>query len=153
MSLQQVPERSATTGEVLRDGRLHTGDLGHADSDGYVFITGRKELIVSSTGKKIYPSRVESLFKMEPLISQVLLIGDRLPYLTALSPSTLRPPKRLKGMEHLKGHPSAVIAQAPAVAAEIQKAVVRVNQQLAPFEQVRGTVFSGGTFFHRRTAN
>jgi len=74
-----------TTAEVLRDGRLHTGDLGHMDSEGYVFITGRKkELIVSSTGKKIYPSRVESLFKMEPLISQVLLIGDRLPFLTAL---------------------------------------------------------------------
>ena len=55
------------------------------DSDGYFFITGRKkEMIVSSTGKKIYPSRVENLFKMEPLISQVLLVGDRLPYLTAL---------------------------------------------------------------------
>ena len=50
----------------------------------------KKELIVSSTGKKIYPSRVESLFKMEPLISQVLLIGDRLPYLTALF--TINPP-------------------------------------------------------------
>ena len=55
------------------------------DADGYLFITGRKkEMIVSSTGKKIYPSRVESLFKFEPLISQVILIGDRLPYLTAL---------------------------------------------------------------------
>jgi long-chain acyl-CoA synthetase len=121
----------ATTADVLRDGRLHTGDLGHADADGYVFITGRKkELIVSSTGKKIYPSRVESLFKMEPLISQVLLIGDRLPYLTALFTINVAAAEALKGMEHLKGHPAAVLA-------EIQKAVARVNQQLAPFEQVR----------------
>ena len=65
----------ATTAEVLRDGWLHTGDIAHADDEGFIFITGRKkELIVSSTGKKIYPSRVEALFKMEPLISQVLLI-------------------------------------------------------------------------------
>ncbi len=127
-----------TTAEVLRDGRLHTGDLGHMDSDGYVFITGRKkELIVSSTGKKIYPSRVESLFKMEPLISQVLLIGDRLPYLTALFTINPTAAESLKGMEEWQGRSSAEVAQAPPVVAEIQRAVVRVNKQLAPFEQVR----------------
>jgi long-chain acyl-CoA synthetase len=127
-----------TTAEVLRDGRLHTGDLGHMDSDGYVFITGRKkELIVSSTGKKIFPSRVESLFKMEPLISQVLLIGDRLPFLTALFTINITVAESLKGMEEWKGRPSAEIAQAPPVVAEIHKAVIRVNRQLAPFEQVR----------------
>jgi long-chain acyl-CoA synthetase len=127
-----------TTAEVLRDGYLHTGDLGHMDSDGYVFITGRKkELIVSSTGKKIYPSRVESLFKMEPLISQVLLIGDRLPFLTALFTINLTAAESLKGMELWKGRSPGEIAQAPPVVAEIHKAVVRVNRQLAPFEQVR----------------
>lgn len=127
-----------TTAEVLRDGWLHTGDLGHADQEGYVFITGRKkELIVSSTGKKIYPSRVEGLFKTESLISQVLLIGDRLPYLTALFTINVAAAESLKGMEQWKGRPSAEIVEAPPVRAEIQKAVVRVNQQLAPFEQVR----------------
>ncbi len=54
-----------TTAEVLREGWLHTGDLGHIDEESYIFITGRKkELIVSSTGKKVYPSRVEAIFKM-----------------------------------------------------------------------------------------
>ena len=128
----------ATTAEVLVDGWLHTGDLGHVDSDGYFFITGRKkELIVSSTGKKIYPSRVENLFKMEPLISQVLLIGDRLPFLTALFTINTAAAETLKGMDEWKGRPAADVAKAPPVLAEIQKAVARVNKQLAPFEQVR----------------
>jgi len=128
----------ATTAEVLRDGWLHTGDIGHIDSDGYVFITGRKkELIVSSTGKKIYPGRVEALFKMEPLISQVLLIGDRLPYLTALFTINPAAAESLKGMEEWRGRPANELVQAPPVLAEIQKAVARVNKELAPFEQVR----------------
>jgi long-chain acyl-CoA synthetase len=127
-----------TTAEVLRDGWLHTGDLGHADSEGYIFITGRKkELIVSSTGKKIYPARVENLFKMEPLISQVLLIGDRLPFLTAIFTVNPAAADALKGMEPWKGRAASEIAQAPPVLDEIRKAVARVNKQLAPFEQVR----------------
>ena len=93
-------------------------------------------MIVSSTGKKIHPSRVENLFKMEPLISQVLLIGDRLPYLTALFTLNQVAAEALKGVDEFKGRP-ADMAQAPAVLSEIQKTVTRVNKQLAPFEQVR----------------
>lgn len=129
---------AATTAEVLRDGWLHTGDVGHADEDGYLFITGRKkELIVSSTGKKIYPSRVESLFKMEPIVSQVLLIGDRLPYLTALITFNPAAAQALKGMDQWQSRPPAELATAPLVLAEIRRVVTRVNNQLAPFEQVR----------------
>ena len=128
----------ATTAEVLRDGWLHTGDIAHTDEDGFIFITGRKkELIVSSTGKKIYPSRVEALFKMEPLISQVLLIGDRLPFLTAIFTLNMTAAESLKGMEQWKGKAPKEVAAAPPVTAEIQKAVHRVNKHLAPFEQVR----------------
>ena len=128
----------ATTAEVLRDGWLHTGDVGHRDDEGFYFITGRKkELIVSSTGKKIFPGRVENLFKMEPLISNVLLIGDRLPFLTALFTINLTAAETLRGMEGLKGSPVSELAKAAPVVAEVQRAVHRVNAQLAPFEQVR----------------
>jgi long-chain acyl-CoA synthetase len=125
----------ATTAEVLRDDWLHTGDLAYIDSGGYIHITGRKkELIVSSTGKKIFPARVESYFKTEPLISNVLLIGDRLPYLTALF--TINPASA-EAIAGAQGRSAADLSQAPAVLAEIQKIVARVNKQLAPFEQVR----------------
>jgi long-chain acyl-CoA synthetase len=128
----------ATTAEVLRDGWLHTGDIAYADDEGFLFITGRKkELIVSSTGKKIHPARVEALFKIEPIVSQVLLIGDRLPFLTALFTINPAVAETLKGMEPWKGRPAHEVAAAPPVTAEIQKAVSRVNKQLAPFEQVR----------------
>ena len=127
-----------TTAEVLRDGWLHTGDIAYIDSDGFVFITGRKkELIVSSTGKKIFPSRIESLFKVEPLISQVLLLGDNLPYLTALFTINPAVAETLKGMEEYRGRPASEVASAPPVTAEVRTAVDRVNRQVAQFEQVR----------------
>jgi long-chain acyl-CoA synthetase len=111
-----------STAAVLRDGWLFTGDIAELDSDGYVYITGRKkELIVSSNGKKIYPARIEGLFKAEPIVNQVVLIGDRLPFVTALVTVNVATAETLKGP----------------VQAEVQKAVARVNKQLAPFEQIR----------------
>jgi long-chain acyl-CoA synthetase len=127
-----------STADVLFGEWLRTGDLAEIDAEGYVFITGRKkELIVSSTGKKVFPSRVEAFFKLEPLISQVLLVGDRLPFVTALFTINPATAETLKGMEPWKGRPVEDVSQAPPVLAEIQKAVARVNKQLAPFEQVR----------------
>jgi long-chain acyl-CoA synthetase len=109
---------------VLRDGWLYTGDIAEIDADGYVYITGRKkELIVSSNGKKIYPARIEGLFKTEPIVNQMVLIGDRLPYVTALFTVNVANVEGLKGREP--------------VLAEVKKAVARVNKQLAPFEQIR----------------
>jgi long-chain acyl-CoA synthetase len=126
------------TEAVLKDGWLYTGDIAEIDSEGYVYITGRKkELIVSSNGKKIYPSRIEGFFKTEPLINQMVLIGDRLPYVTALFTVNTANAEQLKGMESMKGRDVREIALAPQVSAQIQDTVTRVNKQLAPFEQIR----------------
>jgi len=127
----------ASTANVLRDGWLYTGDIAEIDSAGYVYITGRKkELIVSSNGKKIYPARIEVLFKTEPIVNQVVLIGDRLPYVTALLTVNLAHAEALKGMPR-QDSGERKLAEAPPVLDEIRKAVARVNKQLAPFEQIR----------------
>ncbi|MCI0332047.1 MAG: AMP-dependent synthetase/ligase [Planctomycetes bacterium] len=73
------------TAAAMNDGWLHTGDLGHLDADGFLFIRGRKkELIVLSTGKKVVPTQVENLLTVSPLIEQAIVFGDGQPYLIAL---------------------------------------------------------------------
>ena len=90
-------DEAATRSVVDAEGWFSTGDIAEVDADDYWYITGRKkELIVSSNGKKIYPSRIENLFKMEPLVNQVVLVGDKKPYVTAIL--TLNP-ANLKGVK------------------------------------------------------
>jgi long-chain acyl-CoA synthetase len=73
------------TREVVRDGWLHTGDLGELDSDGFLRITGRKkEIIVTAAGKNIVPAYIESLLCNDPLIDQAFVVGDDRNYLGAL---------------------------------------------------------------------
>ena len=75
----------AATAEVIRDGWLHTGDLGELDAEGFLTIRGRKkELIVLSTGKKVSPTRVEGLLNASPLVEQVAVFGEGRAALVAL---------------------------------------------------------------------
>ena len=127
-----------STAAVLRNGWLHTGDVAEFDSEGYVYITGRKkEVLVNSNGKKVYPALVEGLFRMEPLVNQVVLVGDNQPYVAALL--TLNHPlaEALPGMGEYQGKSAAEVVAAPPVVAEVKRIVQKANKQLAPFEQIR----------------
>ena len=73
------------TDETIRDGWLHTGDLGRLDEDGHLTITGRKkEMIVTATGKNVFPSHVERLLCRDPLILQAVVFGESRNCLSAL---------------------------------------------------------------------
>lgn len=78
-------QNEQATSEAIRDGWLHTGDLGQLDADGFLRISGRKkEMIVLSTGKKVHPTNVESLLTASPLIEQAAVFGEGRPCLVAL---------------------------------------------------------------------
>ena len=75
----------AATAAVLQDGWLATGDIGHFDADGFLYITGRKkEMIVTTTGKNVFPAHLEALLCQDPLILQALVVGDQRSSLAAL---------------------------------------------------------------------
>jgi long-chain acyl-CoA synthetase len=76
---------AAATADALRDGWLHTGDIGEIDPDGYIRITDRKkDIIVNSGGDNVAPQRVEGFLTLQPEIGQAMVYGDRRPHLVAL---------------------------------------------------------------------
>ncbi len=75
----------AATAELLQNGWLHSGDVGQLDEDGFLQITGRKkEIIVTSGGKKTAPSHLEGLLKGIEPIGNAMVVGDNRNYLVAL---------------------------------------------------------------------
>jgi long-chain acyl-CoA synthetase len=129
---------AATASVISADGWFSTGDIAEVDSEGYWYITGRKkELIVSSNGKKIYPARIENLFKMEPLVNQVVLIGDKKPYVTALLTVNVQHAQALKGVGSTSDQTTKGLVNTEPVSKAVGEVVKRVNKQLADFERIR----------------
>ena len=78
----KLPEKTA---ETIRDGWLHTGDVGRIDADAFVSILDRlKDIIITAGGKNITPSEIENQLKFSPYIADAVVVGDRRPYLTCL---------------------------------------------------------------------
>jgi long-chain acyl-CoA synthetase len=131
-------DENATRSVLSEDGWFSTGDIAEVDDEGYWYITGRKkELIISSNGKKIYPARIENLFKMEPVVNQVVLLGDKKPYLTALLTLNMGQLQTIKGAEIAEDKSPAEIVRTEPVNKAVHDAVSRVNRQLADFERIR----------------
>jgi len=72
--------RTEATAEMLRDGWLHTGDIGHLDEDGYLFITSRKKDLIKPSGHQVYPGEVEEIIQQHPSVQEVAVAGIPDPY-------------------------------------------------------------------------
>ena len=127
----------AATAQALREGWLHTGDIGALDADGYLKITDRKkDMIVNSGGDNVAPAKVEGIMLLEPEIGQILIYGDRRPHLVAL----IVPHREFVVAFARKHHCEPDLAQLaanPEFRAALNDAVRRANERLSPIERVR----------------
>jgi long-chain acyl-CoA synthetase len=126
------------TAEVLKDGWFHTGDIGQIDAEGYLSITDRKkDLLVTSGGKKIAPQPIEGVLKQSPLVGEAVLLGDRRKYAAVLIvPEFTALERRLKDL----GRPPAARAELvtrPDVVALYQEIVDALNRELSQFERIK----------------
>jgi long-chain acyl-CoA synthetase len=124
--------------DVDEDGWLATGDVGHIDEDGYIFITDRKkELIITSSGKNIAPTKVEGLLRSHPLIGQAVAIGDQRPYVTALLVLDEESAPLWAKAKGIDAADLASLAAHPDVLAELESAVELANSVLSRVEQIK----------------
>jgi long-chain acyl-CoA synthetase len=127
----------AATSATVRDGWLHTGDIGTLDSDGYLQITDRKkDIIVLSGGDNVSPARVEGFLVLQPEVNQAMIYGDKHPHVVALlvpDEEFVKSWARREG-----GSPDlARLAQDAAFHRAFAPAIDRVNAGLSLVERIR----------------
>ncbi len=129
----------ATTAEIKdADGWIRSGDLGALDPDGYLRITGRKkDVIVTEGGKNVSPLHLEAELRKNPLLRDVLVVGDRRPHLVAL---VVPDDKEINKSAVLEGIILTSRDEAPshpAIRALLESAIADVNRGLDPFLHIR----------------
>lgn len=116
-----------------------TGDLGAFDAEGFLTITGRKkEIIVTAGGKNVAPAALEDPIRANPIVGQVVVVGDRKPFISALV--TLDPemlPTWLQNNGLAADMSLADAARDGAVRAEVQRAIDRANKTVSRAESIR----------------
>ena len=128
----------ATAEAIEADGWFHTGDIARLDDDGFLYVTDRKkELIKTSGGKMIAPQPIENLLKDSMLIDNAAVVGDRHKFLSLLIAPNFPALENLARQRGIAFNSRADLVKEPAVVAEYQGVVDRINQKLANFETIK----------------
>ncbi|QHC62458.1 AMP-binding protein [Rathayibacter festucae] len=127
------------TAEAFDGEWFKTGDLGSLDEEGYLRVTGRKkEIIVTAGGKNVAPAALEDPIRANPLVGQVVVVGDQRPFIAALV--TLDPEMLPTWLANNGQDAKLSLDQAavnPAVLAEVQRAVDAANARVSRAESIR----------------
>jgi long-chain acyl-CoA synthetase len=125
----------ATSEAILPDGSLLTGDVGYLDTDGYLYITGRKKsVIITRGGLTIYPEEIENALAQSPFIKDVLVIkkekghGEELHAIIVPEEESFR---------ERTGHLSSPIEEASLVHEIIRGEIDRISKNLADYKRIR----------------
>ena len=131
---------------TIRDGWLHTGDIGHIDLAGRIVITDRKkDMIVNDKGENISPQKIEGMLTLQPEIAQAMVSGDKRPYVVGLivPDAEWALDWAREAGEHFD---IAALQDLPAFRAAIRAAIDRVNVDLSVTEKVRQFAFADEPF-------
>ncbi len=129
------PEETAA---VFEDGWFKTGDVGVLEPDGYLRITDRiKDIIITSQGKNVAPQRVEGMLAGHPLLEQVVVIGDRRSFLSALIVPNFPALEERARQDGIPFASREELVNRPEVEAIYERILRERSRELAGYEQVR----------------
>lgn len=136
----------AETDRVIKDGWLHTGDIGHLDEKGRIKITDRKkDIIVNDKGDNVAPQRVEGMLTLQPEILQAMVSGDKRPYIVGLIVPDPEWALEWAREQNVK-YDFPALQDNPQFRAAVRAAVDRVNKDLSVVEKVRQFEFADEPF-------
>lgn len=139
-------QNDAETAKTIRDGWLHTGDIGHIDEAGRIVITDRKkDIIVNDKGDNIAPQKLEGMLTLQREIAQAMVSGDKRPYIVAL----IVPDAEWAcawAQENDEKFDLAALQALPAFRSAMRAAIDRVNRDLSVIEKVRQFAFADEPF-------
>jgi long-chain acyl-CoA synthetase len=137
--LKEYYKNPEATKEAIKNGWLHSGDIGEFTPEGYLRITDRKkDIIITSGGKNVAPQKIENMAKTRPHISHLVVIGDKRNYLTALV--GIEKERFLTMLDELELPSDCSVidlAQHPKVKEIIKSEISEINHELAQFESIK----------------
>ncbi len=139
--------QEAESRDVMEDGWFHTGDIGEIEKEGFLKVTDRKkDIIITASGKNVAPQKIENLLKSNPHFLNVVVVGNRRPYLSAIVvPNPARVKQSAQALGLLTSDYEKLI-QDPQIYRHYMREIQKSGVDLASFEQIKRIVLLAEDF-------